>query len=227
MGAHRLFNSHKFNRVVIVALLVWIASAALGMYMLTRFDALVHGQLYNYGLQYDQAWADTYYSYMQLMYIALGVPIILSFVSIMIGFKSITEKTPEMPELKPKLVQPQPKPVPQPKPTFQSTPRLTQPQPKPAPELKPKVTQPQPQPKPLFHQEPKAQVKQNNSVTGTSCPSCKKVFGRPLVMLNFENGKNRLVNVCPYCSHVLGNAENEQTSKIDFQIADTDKKLTH
>jgi uncharacterized Zn-finger protein len=68
--------------------------------------------------------------------------------------------------------------------------------------------------------------KGNNSMV-ISCPSCKKVFGRPLVMLNFEGGKTRLVNVCPYCNHVLGNAENEQTPKSDFQIADEDKKLTH
>jgi DNA-directed RNA polymerase subunit RPC12/RpoP len=60
-----------------------------------------------------------------------------------------------------------------------------------------------------------------------SCPNCKKAFRRPIVMLNFEAGKNRLVNVCPYCSHVLGNAEDEETAKIGFQIADADKKLTH
>ncbi len=46
-------------------------------------------------------------------------------------------------------------------------------------------------------------------------------------MLNFESGKNKLVNVCPYCNHVLGNAENEKSSKNDFQITDSDKKLTH
>jgi len=204
MGSHRLFNSHKFNRVVIVALLVWIASAAVSIYVLTRFDALVHGQLYEYGLRFDPAWADAYYSYSQLMYIALGVPIALSFVFILTGFKTITEKTPAAPTLKPRLAQPQPKPTPQ---------------------LKPKLTQPQPQP--VVRQEPKAQVKENNNATGISCPSCKKVFGRPLVMLNFEKGKNRLVNVCPYCSYVLGNAENEQTANSDFQIADVDKKLAH
>ena len=189
MGSNRLFNSYKFNRVIAVALLVWIASAVLNIYLLTRFDALVHGQLYDFGLQFDHAWADVYYSYTQLMYIALGVPIALSFVFILIGFKSITEKTPSAPKLKPKLAQPQPQPV--------------------------------------VRQELKAKTNEHNNTTGISCPSCKKVFGRPLVMLNFENGKNRLVNVCPYCSHVLGNAEKEQTSKNDFRIADSDKKLTH
>jgi len=206
MSSNRLFKSQRFNRIAIAVLLVWIASAAIGIYVLTNFDTLVHGQLYSYGLEFDHAWADSYYFYMQLMYIALGVPIALSLVSIMIGFKNTTEKAPATLQMKPKLAQPQPKP---------------------APQLKPKLTQTQPKPKPAFHQESKAQVKENNNGTGLSCPSCNKVFGRPLVMLNFENGKNKLVSVCPYCSHVLGNAENEQTSNSDFQIADTDKKLTH
>lgn len=193
MSSNRLFNSQKFNRLVMVVLAVWIASAAVGIYLLTRFDTLVHGQLYDFGLRFDQAWASSYYSYMQLMYIALGVPIALSVFSIAIGFKRETDKTSE-----------------------------------PAPKLKPKLTQPQPQP--VVCEERKVKVKEvnkgNNSMV-ISCPSCKKVFGRPLVMLNFEGGKTRLVNVCPYCNHVLGNAENEQTPKSDFQIADEDKKLTH
>jgi uncharacterized Zn-finger protein len=189
MSSNRLFNSQRFNRLVIAILLVWIASAALGIYLLTRFDALIHSQLYNFGLQFDHAWADTYYFYTQLMYIALCVPIALSVFSIAAGFKRQTHKTPE-----------------------------------PAPKLKPKLTQPQPQP--AVHQEAEAKVKDRND-TGISCPNCKKVFIRPLVMLNFENGKNRLVNVCPYCSHVLGTAENKQNPNSDFQVADTDKKLTH
>ena len=194
MSSNRLFNSQRFNRLVILVLAVWIASAALGIYLLTRFDTLVHGELYNFGLEFDQAWASSYYSYMHLMYIALGVPIALSVFSILIGFKRETDKAPA---------------------------------PAPKQELKPKLTQPQPQP--VVCEERKTKVKEvnngNNSMV-ISCPSCKKVFSRPLVMLNFESGKNRLVNVCPYCSHVLGSAENEQKPKSDFQIADMDKKLT-
>jgi uncharacterized Zn-finger protein len=186
MSSNRLFNNPRFNRVVIALLLVWIVNAAIGIYVLTRFDTLVHSQLYNYGLDFDHAWADTYYFYMQLMYIALIVPIALSVLSIAGGFKRQTNKTRE-----------------------------------PATKLEPRLAQPQPP----VHQEPKAKVKENNS--GTCCPSCKKVFSRPLVMLNFENGKNRLVNVCPYCNHVLENTENKQTSNSDFQIADSDKKLKH
>lgn len=40
-----------------------------------------------------------------------------------------------------------------------------------------------------------------------SCPKCRRVFGKPLVMLDFSGGKTRLVNVCPYCNNVFGCVE--------------------
>jgi hypothetical protein len=104
-------NNQRYSHLLIAVLVIWIASAALGLYLLTRFDTLVHGQLYNYGLQFDHAWADSYYFYTQLMYIALGVPMALGVFSITIGFKTITEKTHPAPKLKPMLAQTQPKPT--------------------------------------------------------------------------------------------------------------------
>jgi uncharacterized Zn-finger protein len=50
-------------------------------------------------------------------------------------------------------------------------------------------------------------VEQNHMVI--SCPKCKKVFSKPLVMLDFGGGKTKLVNVCPYCNHVLEGMEEE------------------
>ena len=53
-----------------------------------------------------------------------------------------------------------------------------------------------------------------------SCSSCKKVFGKPLVLLDFSRGKERFVNVCPYCNAVLGSAKEKHKSVdvlVDFQ----------
>lgn len=47
-----------------------------------------------------------------------------------------------------------------------------------------------------------------------NCPTCKRVFSKPLVMLDFSSGKTRLVNVCPYCNHVLGTAEEKEKENI-------------
>jgi uncharacterized Zn-finger protein len=44
----------------------------------------------------------------------------------------------------------------------------------------------------------------NNSNVEIVCPQCGKAFGKALVMLDFHEGKNRLVSICPYCSHALG-----------------------
>jgi uncharacterized Zn-finger protein len=78
----------------------------------------------------------------------------------------------------------------------------------------------QPGPQPAISEEPR--IRDNHMLV--SCPNCKKVFGKPLVMLNFEHGKTKLVNVCPYCNHTLGTAENEESVNIDFQIPDWKKK---
>lgn len=44
----------------------------------------------------------------------------------------------------------------------------------------------------------------------STCPKCKKVFSKPLTMLDFSHGTTRLVNVCPYCNHILGIADEEK-----------------
>jgi hypothetical protein len=56
-----------------------------------------------------------------------------------------------------------------------------------------------------------------------NCPKCHKVFGKPLSMLDFSMGKTRLVNVCPYCNHVLGDAEREE--KDDVQVVDLNRRV--
>ena len=63
-------------------------------------------------------------------------------------------------------------------------------------------------------------VEQNHMLI--SCPKCKKVFSKPLVILDFSGGKTRLVNVCPYCNHVLGSAE--EAEKEDVGVLDLEKK---
>jgi uncharacterized Zn-finger protein len=66
----------------------------------------------------------------------------------------------------------------------------------------------------------------NNSMV-ISCPNCQKVFSRPLVMLDFASGKTKLVNVCPYCNHLLSSTENEKDVNSNFHVKNVDEKLTH
>ena len=66
-----------------------------------------------------------------------------------------------------------------------------------------------------------AQPKENHMLI--SCPKCKRVFSKPMVMLDFSSGRSRLVNVCPYCNYVLSR-EGEETEKEDVQVVDLNEK---
>jgi hypothetical protein len=63
---------------------------------------------------------------------------------------------------------------------------------------------------------------QNHMVA--SCPSCKRVFTKPLVMLDFSSGKTRLVNVCPYCNHILGGADEGEKSMDEIAVRDLEQE---
>jgi uncharacterized Zn-finger protein len=56
-----------------------------------------------------------------------------------------------------------------------------------------------------------------------SCPNCKKVFSKPLVMLDFSGTKTRLVNVCPYCNTKLGQP-NKEESPVSTGLLDLNQK---
>lgn len=59
----------------------------------------------------------------------------------------------------------------------------------------------------------------DNSMVIT-CPKCKKVFGRPLNMLDFSKGSAQLVNVCPYCNYILGSAVDEDSESTRVILRD-------
>jgi hypothetical protein len=57
-----------------------------------------------------------------------------------------------------------------------------------------------------------------------SCPFCKRVFSKPLAMLDFSSGGPRLINVCPYCSSVLSGNDKKSAEKTHVT---SDKKVIH
>jgi uncharacterized Zn-finger protein len=58
-----------------------------------------------------------------------------------------------------------------------------------------------------------------------SCPSCKKTFSKPLVMLDFSSRKAKLVNVCPYCDKKLGEANENNNEEIETEILSPDDEV--
>jgi len=71
----------------------------------------------------------------------------------------------------------------------------------------------------------KVQSLKGNSML-ISCPSCRRTFGKPLVMLDFSSGKAKLVSVCPYCNARLGNnGEKEGARDVEVGVLGQDEQV--
>jgi uncharacterized Zn-finger protein len=51
-----------------------------------------------------------------------------------------------------------------------------------------------------------------------SCPSCKKVFGRPLAVLDFSASTPKIVNLCPYCNSRLDGEKGKQDKDVNIGV---------
>jgi uncharacterized Zn-finger protein len=69
-----------------IALLVWIVSSVVVMFSMRMIDAIVNGTLYSYGLQFNIAWAQPYWTYARIFYACQFVSIALSVVALFFSF---------------------------------------------------------------------------------------------------------------------------------------------
>jgi hypothetical protein len=166
-----LLGNSVFARITLI---LWLVSSAFIIVLLGKIDSIVHGDLYNYGLQFSLSWASSYWFFARLIYVLLAIPLIFSAVALVSGLLNRGNGNRVRISMK---------------------------------EIK--------------KENEKAQAAKSNSVL-MNCPNCKKLFGKPLTMLNFSGGKTRLVNVCPYCNHILGDAE--EGSHDNVHIADPTKQ---
>ena len=169
-----------------VIIAAWISSAILVIFMLTNLDVIVNGTLYGFGLQFSNEWGEPYWMYLRLSYAFLGVSSGLGFLALMIGFYRSKSSAPETSTIALKK-------------SIKNKSKIDV--------LKPQKIEEAPKRKNENHGL-------NNMII--SCPNCKKVFGRPLVMLNFEGGKTKLVNVCPYCNNSLDQTDDGE--KLDTEV---------
>ncbi|HLC00361.1 MAG TPA: hypothetical protein VJL33_03500 [Candidatus Bathyarchaeia archaeon] len=202
-----------------IVLGVWIVNAFLIVFLMTRVDSIVHGQLYAYGLQFSRNWADPYWASVNLIYVFMSVPTVLS--TIVLGIVLVRNRKlngkyiAKLKIRRQKVAVEEQKTKKEKAAVAEEVPVENAPQ---EPE----------EPEPLVEPyEPKMEVineveaKENNGLL-ISCPSCKKVFNRPLVMLDFSSGKTRLVNICPYCSHTLGEAADQKKDDENANVPATE-----
>ena len=200
MSLRGMLASKWFIRIVLVS---WIICAASIIVVFKNMELIVHGQLYDYGLIFSPEWADGYRVLTWMIFIFAGVPMALSAIALASSFLNVVEP----PERE--------KTVPQ---TAGSPRGIT----------KANSSQVRPIQRTSQVQQPaRAAVKRidNDNCVGISCPECKKVFGKALVMLDFRSGSNRLVSVCPYCNAVLGYTSTEQRKNEGFYVDQPDKKI--
>jgi hypothetical protein len=201
MSLKSMLTSKWFTRIVLVS---WIVCAASILVVFKNMELIVHGQLYDYGLVFSPAWADGYRVLTWMIFVCAGVPMALSGIALASSFLHV-EELPERENVVPRKAGP-PRGIttansPQARPTQQTR----------------EVQQPV-----------REQVRRvdNGNCVGISCPECKKVFGKALVMLDFRSGSNRMVSVCPYCNAVLGYTSEEQSKNESFYVESHDKKIT-
>jgi len=178
-----------------VVLGAWITSAVLVAFSEQQIDSIVHVQLYNYGLQFSSEWANPYWIAAKTVYASLALPMILTI--IVFGLK-LAESRKNPTGFLAKLKQ---SPV-----KGKETAALAHSQLQIGTivdenELLSVSFNPEPDHSKEVRDKSKLQTSSGLLI---SCPSCSKIFNRPLVMLDFSGGKTRLMNICPYCNHNLG-----------------------
>ena len=175
----------------------WIMCAVAIFVVFKNMELIVHGQLYYYGLVFSPEWADGFRVFTWLVFLFLGLPMALSGLALVSSFFKVGQ-APKRENVVPKRVGP--------------------------PRGVIKVESP-----PIAREVPR-RVETGNGISngnGTSCPNCKKSFSRALIMLDFRGGKNRMVNVCPYCNSFLGYTTEEKVANESYHVATPEKKTIY
>jgi len=191
-----------------VVLGAWVISGIVITFSELQIDSIVHVQLYNHGLQFSADWANPYWAAAKTVYASIALPVVMSVIVFALklvesrknptGFlarrrkASVMEKevVPTQPKLQIGTV-------------VEENELLS-------------VSFPQEPDQPKETKE-KPNMQAGNGLL-ISCPTCNKVFNRPLVMLDFSGGKTRLVNICPYCNYNLGSAVEHRKNDTDADL---------
>ncbi len=189
-------TSNAIGWFTYVVLGAWIISGAIVTFSELQIDSIVHVQLYSHGLQFSTDWANPYWIAAKTVYASLALPTVLSVIAF--GFKvreSRRNPTGFLARKRQASVELEKVDAARPKlqigTAVEENRLLSVEFPAGSDDSK------------EVKEKPRLQAANGLLI---SCPSCTKVFNRPLVMLDFSGGKTRLVNICPYCNHNLGTA---------------------
>ena len=165
----------KKQLLLIIPVLVTFVCAA---YFLNQFDSIIHGTLYNYGLQFSYEWANPYWMTLRIVQVFLGLSTVFSVVGFFYLYWAYVRVGPKMPRAVETKVQTHTAIQKKPSQLFQKQ--------------KPRL-------------EPKPEATSENYVDNglTRCNHCGKTFSQPLRMLDFHEERPKMIDVCPFCSEVI------------------------
>jgi len=193
-----------------------LAATAVAAYIQNLIDQIVHGQLYNYNLQFSLDWANPYWNLLRIMQILLGVIVASSVINFILTLrKSVSIKKPS------EKMTPSPKPVKVATPITHTVGTESAPSSQRASPMAiaPAVTstppsppQPSPQPSPQLSPAPSAPSAPSVSAPAPfsselpgliKCFHCGKAFTQPLRMLDFQGDRPRIISICPFCNEII------------------------
>ncbi len=172
-------------------LLPVIACAGLALYFLSSLDNIVHGTLYNYGLQFSYDWASPYWSTFRIIQLLIGSTAILSLFSL-VSCLVIVDRT------QVHVKQPRKAGV------VSQTVAKVEMSVKSEPASERKIV-PQPINKEVKSECVKSEVPSAAEKFGGffRCNHCNRVFSQPLRMLDFQENQPRIISICPFCNEVI------------------------
>jgi len=193
-----------------------LVATALAAYVLNLLDQIVHGQLYNYGLQFSLAWANPYWNLLRIIQILLGIIAISTAVNVILTLrKYVFMKEPSV------KIEPSPKPtitapsrthtissptrhVPS---TMHTVERALSPPATPSATPVPRVFSPPPAPSASEPTPRPTPSPFSSEVAGLiRCANCGKAFTQPLRMLDFQGDRPRILSICPFCNEIITTA---------------------
>lgn len=198
---------------VLLAVVI-LASSAAAAYALNMLDTIVHGTLYQYGLQFSYEWANPYWTLLRVLQALLSVIMVATTVGLLLNVrahfskKSSRTRVTQVPKAvakSPVTRSPERPLIAHASPSRSST--VTAPSPAPQPERVP-VSKPLVAPVPIPALASTQKQAENSGLF--MCAHCRKTFTQPLRMLDFQGDRPRIVNICPFCNEIIASVPREE-----------------
>jgi hypothetical protein len=196
--------------LLLLLLVPVVASAGLAVYFLSSLDSLIHGTLYNYGLQFSYEWASPYWSTLRMVQVLIGLTAILSvfsfILSLFLGQKMQVQVKPKKIKAMGTIFKADAVVKAEPKREMASERKIA-----------PQPTVRETKPEPSQSEAGSADEKLNGLFR---CNHCNRVFAQPLRMLDFHANQPRIISICPFCNEVIQpaphNIEGDNGKKLAF-----------